>query len=205
MRRIDAKFYAKELKEDRQRCYKVIAHHIMSLFPNIKSSIDFGCGTGQIIKTLKLDYKLDVTGIEPNRDAFQFIDDPLKDFILTLDLRFLLPPLVKSDLGICLEVLEHLPEESAGTAILNITKDVNRHLCFSAARPGQTGTEHLNEQPFSYWEKKLNAQGFFCDVATTLYSRNYFKTMKLFSWYVNNFSIFHRRHDDTTNTTRGNQ
>ncbi len=63
------------------------------------------------------------------------------------------------DLCCCLEVAEHLPHESADTLISNLTvaSDV---VLFSAAIPGQEGTDHINEQWPEYWERSFAVRGY---------------------------------------------
>ncbi len=59
----------------------------------------------------------------------------------------------------CLEVAEHVPEESADTLVDSLCRHGDRVL-FSAAHPGQGGTGHVNEQPMAYWAEKFAARGF---------------------------------------------
>ncbi len=54
------------------------------------------------------------------------------------------------DVAVCMEVAEHLPESMAR----NIVSALARHadtVVFAAAIPFQGGTDHVNEQPQSYW------------------------------------------------------
>lgn len=65
----------------------------------------------------------------------------------------------KVDLLICLEVVEHLPDETADSFILKLML-VSPVIIFSAALPGQTGVNHINEQPPWYWREKFNKFGY---------------------------------------------
>ena len=56
----------------------------------------------------------------------------------------------KYDLVLCLEVAEHLEEESAKKFIECLT-NLGDLIIFSAAIPGQGGQNHLNEQFPDYW------------------------------------------------------
>ena len=63
------------------------------------------------------------------------------------------------DLSICLEVLEHLPYKAA-LNVMDYLKRTSRSLLFSAATPGQGGTNHLNENPAEFWHSELYSRGF---------------------------------------------
>lgn len=65
------------------------------------------------------------------------------------------------DLAICLEVAEHLPEKTADLFVASLCR-IAPVVCFSAAIPGQGGTNHLNEQWQSYWISKFKIHGFDC-------------------------------------------
>lgn len=63
------------------------------------------------------------------------------------------------DLAICVEVLEHLSEQSA----LRIIRDLASRcetVVFSAAWAGQGGEHHVNEQSLDYWTSAWTAHGF---------------------------------------------
>ena len=64
-----------------------------------------------------------------------------------------------AQLGICLEVLEHLKDET-GCRILESISSSCEIVLFSAATPGQGGTGHINERVHSYWLDKFRLKGF---------------------------------------------
>ncbi len=55
------------------------------------------------------------------------------------------------DLALCLEVAEHLPASVAPELVAALTR-LSPVVVFSAAIPGQSGTEHVNEQWPEYWD-----------------------------------------------------
>jgi hypothetical protein len=65
----------------------------------------------------------------------------------------------KFDLAICLEVAEHLPKERAAALVGRLTAAAPVVL-FSAAVPGQGGTDHINERWPGYWRRLFNDQGY---------------------------------------------
>jgi hypothetical protein len=63
------------------------------------------------------------------------------------------------DLAMSLEVAEHLPDEKADLFVDNLCRHASV-VMFSAAIPGQGGTNHINEQWPSYWRKLFAARGY---------------------------------------------
>ena len=62
------------------------------------------------------------------------------------------------DLGICLEVAEHI-SESAGQRLVENLATRCKIVLFSAAIPGQGGNGHINEQWPAYWQKQFSEFG----------------------------------------------
>lgn len=69
--------------------------------------------------------------------------------------------LPRAELAICVEVAEHISEKNSDNFIRLFCEAADT-LIFSAAIPGQGGLGHVNEQPQSYWRKKIEARGFSC-------------------------------------------
>src|SRR5262249_48198784 len=63
------------------------------------------------------------------------------------------------DIAISLDVAEHLPEKVADRYV-GLLCGLSSIVIFSAATPGQGGTDHVNEQPHSYWIEKFSACGY---------------------------------------------
>jgi hypothetical protein len=65
----------------------------------------------------------------------------------------------KFDLAQSLEVAEHLPASRAR----GFVSDLCRHsdlVFFGAAPPGQGGENHINEQPYEYWQELFRQEGY---------------------------------------------
>jgi len=94
------------------------------------------------------------------------------------------------DLAISLETVEHFPPWHSGKLLrLMACAPV---VAFSAARPGQGGTMHVNERPVEHWVRRFRRLGY------TLAPRNDgFRTavaeLDLPSWYADNINLFVRR------------
>ncbi len=63
------------------------------------------------------------------------------------------------DLGISLEVAEHLPESAGRTLVQSLARHC-KIVVFSAAIPGQGGVGHINEQRPTYWQELFRQEGF---------------------------------------------
>lgn len=127
---------------------------IMSLFPSIRSVADIGCGTGAFLNIFRC-FGVEITG-------FEFSDLPDNELLIPaenirkVDLRSSLSIPEKFDLAICLEVGEHMDLDTSDTLITTLTA-LSNIILFSAAIPGQPGTNHINCQWPSWWAVKFNS------------------------------------------------
>jgi hypothetical protein len=60
----------------------------------------------------------------------------------------------RTDAAYCLEVAEHLTPQ-LGERLITFLTLVAPRVVFSAARPGQGGAGHINEQPREYWTERF--------------------------------------------------
>jgi hypothetical protein len=83
---------------------------------------------------------------------------PARDFILNANLETGFFVGERFDLVQCLEVAEHLSPQAAPLLVKSLVlhSDV---ILFSAARPGDGGEHHVNEQEPEYWRELFEAQG----------------------------------------------
>jgi SAM-dependent methyltransferase len=63
------------------------------------------------------------------------------------------------DAAVSMEVAEHLPA-SVADRFVDLLASVAPTIVFTAARPGQVGTDHVNEQPAEYWIERFAARRF---------------------------------------------
>ena len=131
----------------------------------LKSIIDVGCGSGAWLNVALKNTSARVYGydlpesIEINQSRFignfnTRLELVISDFETKKELKF-----QPAQLGICLEVLEHLKDET-GIRILDSMSSSCELILFSAATPGQGGTGHINERRHSYWLDKFRGHGF---------------------------------------------
>jgi SAM-dependent methyltransferase len=125
------------------------------------SVVDVGCGIGTFLYCFKEKGVQNVIGIDGKWVNNELKRKYLKDseFIEhNLDEKIELSS--KFDLVLCLEVAEHLKEDSANILIETLI-NLGDIIIFSAAIPNQGGQNHINEQWPSYWIEKFNSYNFF--------------------------------------------
>lgn len=117
--------------------------------------IDIGCGVGTWASVFE-EHGAAAVGVDGD---YVSRDKLLIENFISADLFKPLRVRGKFDLVVCLEVAEHLPEKRSDSFIRDLTKLADRVL-FSAATPGQGGTNHINEQPLEFWEGIFNKYGY---------------------------------------------
>jgi len=157
---------------------------IIQLITKANSVLDVGCGIGTWLRIFEEHGVSDYLGIDGNHVDVSLLKIPVTKF-LTKDLRRAWSLDRKFDIVICLEVAEHLPEESAEQFVKTIISHSDI-IIFSAAIPGQGGQNHLNEQWPEYWQAKFENHGyFFHDVLRPLLWTN----EKVDWWYRQNIFL----------------
>lgn len=123
-----------------------------------KSVLDVGCGIGTWLKAFDQFGIQDYMGVDAS-----YVDRNLLKISEKLfrpqDLRKSWNLNRKFDLVISLEVAEHLDAEYA----MHFVDTLVNHgdvVVFSAAIPGQSGQNHINEQWLSYWQEKFAQAGY---------------------------------------------
>jgi len=124
----------------------------------VRSVIDIGCGIGTWLKIATEFGVKDIVGVDGEYVDRDMLLIEESDFI-PHDLTTKLDLNKRYDLGICLEVAEHLPENAADILVETITTHADVIL-FSAAIPGQGGQNHINEQWPAYWSEKFRQKGY---------------------------------------------
>jgi cyclopropane fatty-acyl-phospholipid synthase-like methyltransferase len=162
---------------------------------NIQGKVfgDVGCGEGYLIEDLHNKFGKEVWGVDGSPAFKEFVDKNIQGKIRSVDLTKK-HKLAKSDVAISMEVGEHLPSKSADTFVDNIVSTQADVIVFTAAPPGQNGTNHINLQPPAYWEEKFNQRGYTLNKAkTSKFKKDLKNTLKHAWWYVNNIIILERK------------
>ena len=156
---------------------------------DFESAVDFGCGNALILtRLLALGKK--VHGIDGSRNAFQYASPEIRPYLAVMDLRVLISSY--ADLVICTEVAEHLHAEHADTLVESLAFSARKWIYFTAATPGQGGTDHVNEQPHGYWIEKFLGKGFDLVTHTARFREHLRARLKQTVWFPANAMIFRR-------------
>ncbi|HEX3426905.1 MAG TPA: methyltransferase domain-containing protein [Acidimicrobiales bacterium] len=133
----------------------VVPHLIDLLHPS--SVVDFGCGVGAWLAEFVNAGVTDVVGVDGPDVPGDRLQIPASSFVrhdltrpFDLGRRF--------DVVLSLEVAEHLPADTAATFVDMLTRHADVAV-FSAAVPGQGGTNHVNEQWPMYWLQHFSRAG----------------------------------------------
>jgi SAM-dependent methyltransferase len=122
-----------------------------------RSVVDLGCKHGEWLAAFKHFGAERVLGIDLEQRRPYILVAP--DEFRAADLSRPLELGDRFDLGVCIEVAEHLPPKAAEPLVNTLTR-VAPVVLFSAATPGQGGHGHVNEQPREYWRRLFADRGF---------------------------------------------
>ena len=150
------------------------------------SVIDVGCGVGTWMRVFEEAGVQRCAGIEGAwiRSQRTLVD---RELITVADLNAPLHVKERYDLAITLEVAEHLRPESS-ERFVGLLTSLSDTVVFSAAIPGQGGTDHVNERWPDFWRNHFSARGYQCtDLLRPLL---WHKDMPY--WYAQNAFVYHR-------------
>ena len=178
----DAFFDEKE--GDVLRSARVIVPLVLELVP-ARSVVDVGCGRGAWLSVFREHGVEQIAGLDGdhvNRERL-LIDPALFDAV---DLSQAFDAGGPYDLAVCLEVVEHLPA-AAGPAIVAELTRAAPVVLFSAALPGQGGTDHVNERWPRYWEQLFDRHDY---VRVDCIRRSICYDTRVKWWYRQNVTIY---------------
>lgn len=147
-----------QIREGAQRSARAAVPVILDALGEIapRTVIDVGCGEGW------WGHEFESHGF--TAQGLDMGDQGAAVPVITTDLEKQLPEVDGFGLAVCLEVAEHLTPARGDTFIGELCALANT-IVFSAAIPGQGGTNHLNEQWPAYWVQRFEACGFTCSGA----------------------------------------
>lgn len=151
----------------------------------INNLFDFGCSSGYYLKYISDNIDgINLIGVEPN---ISDRNNNLFENILSHDLAI---PFILGQKGsiLCLEVLEHIPQQFESIAIDNIENHCDEYLLMSWAIPGQGGYGHFNEKSFVDVLALFESRGFQLMEEETKEARS----VARLPWLINNFTVFRK-------------
>ena len=152
---------------------------------SVSSVVDVGCGIGTWAAAFLSNSIADVIGIDGDYVQTSMLKIPRERFIAR-DLRAPIALNRRFDLAVCLEVAEHLPETRSAGLVEDLT-NLAPCVLFSAALPGQGGTNHINERFLSYWAEQFASKDF---LPADLIRPQVWSNDAVEPWYRQNAMIF---------------
>lgn len=171
---------------------------LIAVFGTPPSIVDFGCGTGAMMKAAARqgieawgfdeivevrEERTEAGGLLKTRKAD--LRNPLR-----IDRKFAW--------GLCLEVAEHIPERYSGVLVNTITRYImdGGWLFFSAAPPGQAGDGHCNLKPPFHWRTMLHKRNFIYRDDLTIKTRLLWQLVPMpMQWLPANIQVFSKQAD----------
>ena len=139
-------------------CPRVVIDAVIEVFAP-RTVLDVGCGVGLAVQYMDA-RGLECVGLEGSSAAIA--RSPVSHRIRLADLNRPVDLRRRFDLVWSYEVAEHIHPTFTATFVDTLCRHGDR-LVLSAARPGQGGRGHFNEQPKSYWIDLLHRRGFAFD------------------------------------------
>lgn len=185
---METNLYTERFYEDQMdgsmRSARIIAPIVCEVL-TVNSVLDLGCGVGTWLRAFAECGAHRLIGLDGDyvpRDKM-LID--VADFNpINISSLNTLPK--NLDLCICMEVLEHLPHQ-VGKKIVRLLTEASPAVLFSAAIPGQGGTNHVNERWHHEWHQEFLKYGF--DVFDIVRPRIYHET-DVEPWYRQNAFLY---------------
>jgi SAM-dependent methyltransferase len=156
MYRYDERFFEYANRVSARSADAVVPILVDALRP--ASVLDVGCARGVWLRKWQEAGVADVVGVDGDYIRQEDLWIPSRCFVagdlaepIELGRRF--------DLVQSLEVAEHLTESRARSFVADLCRHAD-FVLFGAAPPGQGGENHINEQPYSYWQALFDAEGY---------------------------------------------
>ena len=144
--------------------------------------LDIGCGPGIYVEALR-DHGIEAIGIDTDKRV---------EGKTYLKQESLFETSSIAEVVICLEVAEHISEDMSEQVANCVANSVvpGGILIWTAAKPGQGGTGHINCQPKNYWLQRLSNHGLQRDELLETQLLDYAKSGYHMGWFLQNLIVF---------------
>ena len=154
------------------------------------SVVDVGCGRGTWLKAFKDCGAEKVVGLDgPWNSASNMIDPSIQFHAVELNLPIVFEGDERFDLAMSVEVAEHLHEASAKGFVASLTR-LSDVVLFGSAFSSQGGTNHVNEQPHTYWAKLFETHDY---APYDCFRPAFWGDVNIEFWYQQNVFLYVKR------------
>jgi SAM-dependent methyltransferase len=149
-------FLSKEAEPALELCRPWVRH----LCP--ANALDVGFGTGAVLKGL-VELGVDARGVEPIQAACDLLPEPYRSRVSLGSALATGAPDHSYDLVLCLDVLEHLPEEQSVPAIRELVRVSRRwvllNICYWTDTNARKDPTHVNLHSARWWRERIARAG----------------------------------------------
>jgi SAM-dependent methyltransferase len=125
------------------------------------TTLDVGCAHGFLVEAL-CDRGVDARGFDVSEFAISQVRDDVRSHTWVGSVLAPIPG--RYDLVTCIEVLEHLDEKDAATAVANLC-EVTDDVIFTSTPDDFGELTHFNVRPLEYWSELFARHGFARDLS----------------------------------------
>lgn len=188
-------FYRSQL-EGSYKSARRYAERILSVY-RPSSVVDAGCGRGAWLKAFRDCGAEKIVGLDgPWNSSSNMVDSSIDFRGVDLNKPIALEDSKRFDLAMSVEVAEHLKASSARDFVASLTRLADAVL-FASAFSGQGGTNHINEQPHTYWARLFAEQGY---LPYDLFRPAFWGDSDIEFWYQQNVFLYVKRNSPLTST-----